>query len=563
VDISETVITIYRHWSVFWASIATMAAFWGITPFQAAMLSTNTVQFDSRLRIDVSTSPGPSDLGLTFAYSAYAIIFLNESIPPYMTKDYSLIPFEPEVLDAHNTSTYQTVTSRTTLYTLDLSCDDIPELPANVTSNNWSYWGENSRCNVTGDIAVMFPTGNQVVGQPDEDLGANGTIAKPFDIFFKIDDEKQRTCVFDGSFYAAFAQNKFNENDPPGNVTRIVCRQRYYVQNVTATVDWPQRTVQAVIDSEPQQEISWLPWLDLESFAYGFKDNYLMDSPDDQLPRNGLPATDWPDGTEHLLYRDIKVKTNNTVQFVPNLAIAALDLPNANYLDPEALQETFLAAYRILYGRAVSDIQQYSPFQATQSTDGYLTYQTQALQIVPAIAYLVEGLLFFNFLIAIILFFLLRRRNRNLRFDPTTLAAMMSLSADNPTFLVRLKDLDVATEKELTHTIQNETFALLIAERQSGFTTSAPVGTPPQTQQNPTIRNVKNVKPKTLSFWSLSIFLTFQLGALIVLAVLNSLSIPYGMYCHCHSLSIFKWYSEPRFKVYLNHPTTLLYSKYS
>jgi hypothetical protein len=73
--------------------------------------------------------------GLDYAFSAYAITNLNESLQPYMSREWALAPFEPATLDLPGIGS-ENLTTSTKLYGIDLDCDVIPlRLPT-----DWGYY---------------------------------------------------------------------------------------------------------------------------------------------------------------------------------------------------------------------------------------------------------------------------------------------------------------------------------------------------------------------------------------------------------------------------------------
>jgi hypothetical protein len=74
--------------------------------------------------------------------SAHGIIWLNETLPPYMTRDYALAPFAPKNKDPEEEERNETWTASTTLYSLDLHCE-APRL-------------ERGQLSVTGDYVYNY-----------------------------------------------------------------------------------------------------------------------------------------------------------------------------------------------------------------------------------------------------------------------------------------------------------------------------------------------------------------------------------------------------------------------
>lgn len=124
------------HWAVFSSSTAIVLSFWGITPFQAGIFSTEPVELRTEIPIRMSASYPRADIpcqerssSVEYVYSAYAMTFLSEKLQPFMTQSYTLVPFEPT--ESSSSKPYRgTLSAKSYLYGMDLDCDDnIPNHP--------------------------------------------------------------------------------------------------------------------------------------------------------------------------------------------------------------------------------------------------------------------------------------------------------------------------------------------------------------------------------------------------------------------------------------------------
>src|SRR5262245_36696799 len=102
--------------------------------------------------MQVSTSLLPLDkqanlVSLNFTYSAYGIMYLNESLPPYMARDFILAPFRPST--GGSAGVNGTWTARTRLYSVDMKCE--------VAGSNDTYYTSSDGCAVPKPYQ---PTGN-------------------------------------------------------------------------------------------------------------------------------------------------------------------------------------------------------------------------------------------------------------------------------------------------------------------------------------------------------------------------------------------------------------------
>jgi hypothetical protein len=140
---------------------------WGLVPTQAGIFTVRTVTRTANMTFDVSTSNIPveqqaSNLTLRYSQSTYGIVSLNETLPPYMARNYTLAPFRKstENMPEDIPQGQGTWTAPTTMYSLDLYCEDASH-KADISKK--VYYVSNSGCNFT-----LGPTGNLTIG---EDIG--------------------------------------------------------------------------------------------------------------------------------------------------------------------------------------------------------------------------------------------------------------------------------------------------------------------------------------------------------------------------------------------------------
>jgi hypothetical protein len=242
----------FRHWLIFWASLATVLTTFGIVPVQAGIFSTGKVVQIHPQDFVISqkyihSSEQERDLTISYARSAYGILELNDTLPAYMTAEYTLAPFTASGLARQPKGTW---IANTTLYSLDVHCeegrptiDSDSERPACISSDGCSV--------VDGDF------NNQTIG--DLPLLNSGVFSNPH-IHVKTfsavhlgrhnyDDgcyygERREWVSLDSAcstgnvtFFSAFVPNKAREEDSSNPMTTVFCGLSYYEQPVQATVD--------------------------------------------------------------------------------------------------------------------------------------------------------------------------------------------------------------------------------------------------------------------------------------------------------------------------------------
>jgi hypothetical protein len=148
---------------VFWASFAVVLVTWGLVPTQAGIFSVKTVTRTSNMTIAVSTASMPFEnqltgLSLRYAQSTYGIAALNETLPPYMGRNFTLAPFQPQYKD-FDESGKGTFTAPTTMYTLDLVCEDVSHKADGTVE---TLYQSNDGCNSTLGLTGNLTRGEQI-----------------------------------------------------------------------------------------------------------------------------------------------------------------------------------------------------------------------------------------------------------------------------------------------------------------------------------------------------------------------------------------------------------------
>jgi len=115
---------------------------------------------------------------------AYGIVALNETLPPFMARNYTLAPFKPrsEQVEEWVNNTY---TAATTMYTLDLYCEE--------AKSEWTYNGNSYE--QTASNGCTFNLG----------LDGNTTIGIPNPSYTELDAVKEYNGMYVGYHNGGFA----------------------------------------------------------------------------------------------------------------------------------------------------------------------------------------------------------------------------------------------------------------------------------------------------------------------------------------------------------------------
>ncbi|KAF2871297.1 hypothetical protein BDV95DRAFT_607554 [Massariosphaeria phaeospora] len=520
-----------RHWAVFWASFAVILVTWGIVPTQSAIFSTERITRTSPSTFSVSTGYIPAEkqesvLTLQYAHSTYAIVALNETLPPFMTWNYTLAPFKPR----NGTADKQvqgsgTWTAPTMLYSLDLSCEEAHQEPylkthtLGILYNNTAgcSWSQGLDGNLTMDEQQLYNSTKEFSGMYAGYWNPDGFALYALQGFCPVEANH--------TFYAAFQRNKKKE-DPPNKVTAIFCTPKYYAQKVNATVD--------IVTGRPQEVValSAKEPLSPEIFNTTWLETQMSSGASSQEVRgNGLPTVSAPNYNERLMNSNI---TLVPLERMTGLAIQASKRETADFLDPKTLREGYEIAYRLLFARAMVDVLN-PDLGPTDQVVGTTQMHTETVAVESIFTYIVEGLLGVISIAAMFLLYFSISRPGNLGSDPSTIASIMSIVADNKALLSELENLDCCTMEEVEQALSHKRFKLLNDEHGVRITKVDRVidaSTDIEPLQPRNMEIAKPVRPVELSlpvavpFVGLFVLLAVGLGVLFFKAELNGLPLP-------------------------------------
>lgn len=546
---NANVLTGDSHWPVFWGSLAVLLVTWGLVPTQAGIFAVETITRSSSALFNRSTSFMPaenqlSQLSVRYAQSTYGIATLNETLPPYMARNFTLAPFKPSQHVLDTTGSQGTWTSETTMYSLDMYC--APSFAIRDPTGKWDTVTYKSigGCNVT-----MGLTGNITQGSNPNTIYSPLLAAKQYTAMHigywgytgSADFYLEGYCPTErnGTFYAAFTRNKARDEDPPNNVTAIFCEPSYYQQQVNATVDrHTQRPldITALGEKKPLETnlfnaTNWEAQMTTGTTGYDVRGDYM-------------PTTSVPDYLEYVAGTNVSIGSGPSgvglVQPLVGLSLAVNQLPFEEYLDWQALSRAYANAYRLMFSRTMVDILG-DDFQSSQEMTGVKQYTTEAVVLEPVFTYILEALLGAISLATIMLLYLSVTRTRNLRTDPSTIASIMSLVADNEPLLVDFENLDCCTVPEVQKALGARRYRLVHDGKRATIETVATAADAIFATQRATTelqlqgaaRDIaKPVRPKEFRMWtavpfvSLFIALSIALAILFVRARANGLPLP-------------------------------------
>jgi hypothetical protein len=393
-----------RHWLTFWASLSTVIVTFGVVPTQAGIFSTTRLSRISEETFKVSTefipaSSQASALSLAYAQSAYGVLALNETMPPYTNLNYTVTPFMAGDI-AVRTGTW---TANTTLYTMDVDCDKWEPEPEP------DYRGQlyrNDQCEVSAGVfnnmtVGITPPWDGVKVAPWADPKNFSALYMPSfldgDPYFGLNWGLGQTYCGNESgqhgndpFFVGLVRNKWEESDPPNPVTALFCKPAYYEQDVEATVDARTRSPLSVVPLHPKRPLAsdiFNKTVFERTVATGERQVKLRD---DILPVKGLPRY-----LQQLYVSDLTPAMLFIGELPPMLSMALMTSTHKveELLDPKLLAEAYQNAYRLLFVRAMTDILKTDFTSSVTMTTGRQSSQEESVILEPIFVFIVVGLL--------------------------------------------------------------------------------------------------------------------------------------------------------------------------
>jgi hypothetical protein len=175
-----------------------------------------------------------------------------------------------------------------------------------------------------------------------------------------------------------------------------------------------------------------------------------------------LPATNIPKYFETVAKTNLSLTTGigGLVQPMVGLALATGSRPLEDYLDWRALSQAYTDAYRLLFARAMVDVLAYN-IPSSKEAMGRQDITSQAVVLEPLFVHVVVGLLSVVSAATIALLVLSMTRKKNLRTDPSTIASIMALVADNHSLLSDFSDLDCCTMEDMDKLLAQKRYKLV------------------------------------------------------------------------------------------------------
>jgi hypothetical protein len=441
---------VFSHWPVLVAGTLMMLIFWVITPLQSAVFGTGPVAIEQSLAFlsPVSLMPVSRQaavLDQSVLNSAFAVTWLNQSYPPFVTAEYALLPFRSSSSNPQ-LGLRTNWTGVTTQLTTDLQC-----WPARISANGPKAKGtldfDNGRgCNASeispyNSRTGRFPYRMMYIGYQNS-AWANYFLASP-------------TCSRNSSnqFLAVWARFIDVEDS---NVTATFCETSYFKQRVSVTVsaDTFRPDDSSIKPLGPREP---LPQTEFNSSAF----EYLIGS--------GVSAVemqrDWP--SSHLLEQYPRVINEGlTWPLSPMIGFAVGGQNNrvSEYGNTTLLGAAFRAAHKSLFSMAVRQVLSDADVEAVPGkSDGTVQFVMYGVIISRLFSAMVEALLLLVALSTILLLWLCNKHESRLDRDPASLGTLIDVVQNSSEVLARFTGVGNLSAQELQNKFHDQRFRLVCA----------------------------------------------------------------------------------------------------
>jgi hypothetical protein len=415
------------HWVVFCASSATLLTTLGIVPLQAGIFTTEQVSKVSTETFLLSqgyvnaTTQG-SDAVIDYSQSAYAIQKSNETKPAFMGTNYTLAPFTPKQLRKSKKDT--SWIADTSLYSMDLTCDYVQPYRWDLNLE-----GLDVQYEVPNDCVVELNIEHRTVGAEKDYISSIDFVLKDFSSAFvakyenspiesylvwpdnfgtwtKCGEPANSTFYgsMNGAFFTALARNKRKWEDPPPNLTAIVCIPVYYRQDVQAVVSAETRAPSDMVFRGPKSAVSsdiFNVTIFSDTIYSAMRSNVARA---DIVPNKYLPLYSEPIWDSNLT----STESWSLLTDLHPLTAMAVSISNRtldDLLDPKIMVQAYENALRLFFVRTMNGILA-SDFSLSREIDGKVHERIESVRLEPVFTHVVTGLFaLLSFLVGVMLWF--------------------------------------------------------------------------------------------------------------------------------------------------------------
>ena len=377
-----------------------------------------------------------SVLNTTFLTDGYGVLWLDEDLPSFVTREYALEPFE---LAQQDQSASVNWIVPTTSYTTELTCTH-----AQNGSSDGVYvtFFDGKNCTYSG---ITFKNGVddnyllQYIGYKD-DAYLDYALESP-------------TCPQTAAHEFFLIWARLSDGMVAGtnstNTIAAFCETHYYFQPVSATVASLNSSVLSTTPTGPR-EVLTADYFNSTHFESLINVGY-----------NGSDgAREYPDEVVLNVFSVVRNMGlswpfNNLVSY----ALGASQRSAGEYSDPQLLFEAFERAHKLLFALAIHHLKA-SPQPVSNGMTAVISAEVQSIFVVRVFAILVEGFLAVVIASCLVLLVLYWRRTCCLRGDPASIQDVMKLLPLEDNSLKDFMDLDATDASALGTAIKGKCYML-------------------------------------------------------------------------------------------------------
>ncbi|KAL8891638.1 MAG: hypothetical protein Q9215_001406 [Flavoplaca cf. flavocitrina] len=360
-----------RHWAVVFAGASTMLIFWGVTPLVSSVFARKTITVEHLSTATQKAALIPLQdqrlaMNTNFIMTAYAIVWLGQAMPEFVTPQGFVEPFQ---LDKEQASELRnaTWTAQTKLYGTSLNCE-----AADVRNESSSFGYSNGKeCNIKALYKPVQETGS--------DFGC-------LYIGYEMDQHADYSLSGMGCsslanqhlFLAVWGQTM--GTDTVTHVSAAFCEPIYWTQAVNATVRVPSMKVTEISPLEPR-----IPLQDGIFNRTAFE--YVIGTGAQAITSRADISE-----TTNIIDQTSKVRKFGILGTVTNMVGFALGLNPTditNMYDTKILAANFEDAYKLLHALAMRQLMALDVME-TQSHLGTINDRISAITIVRPLAVVLE-----------------------------------------------------------------------------------------------------------------------------------------------------------------------------
>lgn len=368
--------------------------------------------------------------------AAFAITWLNQPYPPYMTSEYALLPFATKGVAAHAGSATNW-TGTTFKLTSDLDCWESTIAPANKVSYNFTN-GRGCSFNglaVSSSATAEQPYQMQYIGYHNSDWA---------DYFLE-----SKACSKNSSHQFLAVWSKFvSLNDK--EITAMWCETKYSKQNVSVTVSLPDYIPNefSIKELGPKEEL-----LEAEFNQTAFE--YLLGSGVSMVKmQRDRPASQLVEQYPRLINSGMAWPVSPMVGFAVGGQKYALD----DYSDPNQLIKAYKASHKLLFSMAIK--QTLSNATIGSQGTGTIHKLKYGITVNRPFSISVEVLLLTVAILALGLLWRCSAAEIKLIEDPASIASLMNIIKESPSFLHEFTGKGSLHEEALRGSLKDQVFRL-------------------------------------------------------------------------------------------------------